>query len=536
MNHIELFAGCGGLSLGLESVGFELLFANEISPMASETFSFNFFNENLEALGDKNKQAKQTLWLNSKYKSDELSKRLRENPKEAPEYGEGINDLKSNDLELENSIVVANIEDLNKFFADKKNSKVLKQVKNGFGRGGVDLVSGGPPCQSFSLAGLRQHDNERNQLPWEFAKFVDHVKPKIVMLENVSGILRAFDIGGKKYHAWFEVAKAFSSIGYVPICIHANAKYAGAAQNRPRFIMIAIKEKEFKKLSKNLDGDVNKKILSNSLDFYKSFKKDENVKFGSLNCYEIEKEEKIFLDSFMSPLLKYKASEWRTVHDAIDDLRIGEGKKSNKSAYVKEISNVLKINGKTKHKRLNNNEPRANGEHVKSRFRIYQILDLVSPSVKKEVSKFFRDPVENKLSQSSIKELLKYEYLGRNHEFTKFKDSKQLKAYLLSRITKKQTQRALIADKPAPAALSIPDDACHYHSGELRTLTVREMARIQSFPDWFDFRSKVTTGGKMRRFEVPQYTQVGNAVPPLFGVALGEMIAGILDDIGKKSK
>ena len=50
------------------------------------------------------------------------------------------------------------------------------------------------------------------------------------------------------------------------------------------------------------------------------------------------------------------------------------------------------------------------------------------------------------------------------------------------------------------------------------------MARFQSFPDWFEFKSKVTTGGKMRRFEVPQYTQVGNAVPPLLAKVLGETL------------
>lgn len=56
------------------------------------------------------------------------------------------------------------------------------------------------------------------------------------------------------------------------------------------------------------------------------------------------------------------------------------------------------------------------------------------------------------------------------------------------------------------------------------------MARIQSFPDWYEIRSKVTTGGKMRRFEVPQYTQIGNAVPPLLGFALGKVCARILND------
>ena len=54
------------------------------------------------------------------------------------------------------------------------------------------------------------------------------------------------------------------------------------------------------------------------------------------------------------------------------------------------------------------------------------------------------------------------------------------------------------------------------------------MARIQSFPDNFVFRSKITTGGQMRKFEVPQYTQVGNAVPPILGAALGLTVSRLL--------
>ena len=54
------------------------------------------------------------------------------------------------------------------------------------------------------------------------------------------------------------------------------------------------------------------------------------------------------------------------------------------------------------------------------------------------------------------------------------------------------------------------------------------MARIQSFPDNFVFRSKITTGGQMRKFEVPQYTQVGNAVPPVLGAALGKVLSQLL--------
>ena len=53
MKYIELFAGCGGLSVGLESLGYEMVLANELSPMASETFAYNLLNENLRQLAEK---------------------------------------------------------------------------------------------------------------------------------------------------------------------------------------------------------------------------------------------------------------------------------------------------------------------------------------------------------------------------------------------------------------------------------------------------------------------------------------------------
>lgn len=70
-----------------------------------------------------------------------------------------------------------------------------------------------------------------------------------------------------------------------------------------------------------------------------------------------------------------------------------------------------------------------------------------------------------------------------------------------------------------PTLTSIPDDFIHYN--EPRIMTVREHARIQSFPDDFLFKGKYTTGGERRKFEVPRYTQVANAVPPLFAEQVG---------------
>ena len=84
---------------------------------------------------------------------------------------------------------------------------------------------------------------------------------------------------------------------------------------------------------------------------------------------------------------------------------------------------------------------------------------------------------------------------------------------------KKHTVIPLDKDAKSPTITTLPDDYIHY--SEPRILTVREYARIQSFPDWYEFQGKYTTGGKLRTKEVPRYTQIGNAIPPLFGEQSG---------------
>ena len=84
--------------------------------------------------------------------------------------------------------------------------------------------------------------------------------------------------------------------------------------------------------------------------------------------------------------------------------------------------------------------------------------------------------------------------------------------------TKKRNYTLLAKDQPSPTILTIGDDFAHY--GANRALTVREMARLQSFDDSFVFQGKRTTGGDRRKVEIPQFTQVGNAVPPLMAHAI----------------
>ena len=92
---------------------------------------------------------------------------------------------------------------------------------------------------------------------------------------------------------------------------------------------------------------------------------------------------------------------------------------------------------------------------------------------------------------------------------------------------KKRATRVLDPDSPSPTVTSMPDDLLHYK--EPRCLTVRENARLQSFPDWFEFKGKYTTGGNRRRKEVPRFTQVANAVPPLVAEAIGISLIELMD-------
>jgi DNA (cytosine-5)-methyltransferase 1 len=88
--------------------------------------------------------------------------------------------------------------------------------------------------------------------------------------------------------------------------------------------------------------------------------------------------------------------------------------------------------------------------------------------------------------------------------------------------TSKHTQVRLDPAHLAPTITTLPDDYVHY--SKPRIPTVREMARLQSFPDWFEFKGPRTTGGQRRKEACPQYSQVGNAVPPLLAEVVAKQV------------
>lgn len=102
---------------------------------------------------------------------------------------------------------------------------------------------------------------------------------------------------------------------------------------------------------------------------------------------------------------------------------------------------------------------------------------------------------------------------------------KKLKAIGLD--SEKRNYNVLKPNSQSPTVMTIADDYIHYSTP--RALTVREMARLQSFDDSFVFQGKRSTGGNKRKFEVPQFTLVGNAVPPLMARAVALEILKNID-------
>lgn len=122
----------------------------------------------------------------------------------------------------------------------------------------------------------------------------------------------------------------------------------------------------------------------------------------------------------------------------------------------------------------------------------------------------------------------------RNHEapqhtkrvmerFSQFKEGQTMKDIPHEWRTRKMIVYRFDRKKPSRTLTTLPDDFIHYSRN--RIPTVREYARIQSFPDHYIFFGPKSTGGLRRRVDVPQYSQVGNAVPPLLAKAVGMCIA-----------
>jgi DNA (cytosine-5)-methyltransferase 1 len=409
---IDLFAGCGGLSLGLEQAGFQPLLFSELNISAAETYIANRLGQDIIPIGD-------------------------------------IYQLSDPNLEL---------------------LKVHWRYK---GIEDIDLVCGGPPCQGYSGIGhrrsfkLEKKDIPSNHLYQEMARVIRCVRPRIFLFENVRGLLTSkWSEGGRNGEVFKAVLSEFKSIP--DYCVRwqlVHAKDYGVPQNRPRILLVGIRH------------DV----------------------LGAAEQMRLL-EEPVTVDdpsAVREGFLPEPSGKPPTLVELLSDLE--DPKYLNKSAteeYVNNPRSAIQAELRT----------RPNGE----------LMRKGDPLTEQEYSNH-AEYIREKFAHM----------IANNGEIP------------LHFQTKKFAQRVFPREwngtGPSLTVTSLPEDYVHY--SQPRGPTVREWARIQTFPDWYVFRGSRTTGGRRRAGDpdagiwdrdVPRYTQIGNAVPVMLARKVGEHLAGIL--------
>ena len=241
---------------------------------------------------------------------------------------------------------------------------------------------------------------------------------------------------------------------------------------------------------KNLGYDVYGKIVDFS-EFGIPQKRQRFILVGSKKSNA-----KIFFDKILANRAKFFKSK----------------KISDKTSLSDAISDLLRSNGTTASPDTPNFEA---GLYAKAESSYQKLMRNSKPLTSKVAD-------SHRFARHKPQTVERFRYILSNSQPNKSINDELREKYHL----KKHTIVPLCQNLCTPTLTTLPDDYIHYC--EPRILTVREYARIQSFPDDYEFKGPYTTGGERRKVDVPRYTQIGNAIPPLFaeqaGMVLREMV------------
>ena len=150
----------------------------------------------------------------------------------------GINAVIANDI-VENACITlkSNCPEIPVLCGDITDESVKQQIINQGKLLNADIICGGPPCQGFSLAGFRRDDDPRNQLFRHFVDIVSGVSPKVIVFENVEGLLSYQN--GETYR---NIIELFSELGYHAEGRTLMANHYGVPQRRKRVIILCTKK------------------------------------------------------------------------------------------------------------------------------------------------------------------------------------------------------------------------------------------------------------------------------------------------------
>jgi DNA (cytosine-5)-methyltransferase 1 len=410
---VDLFAGCGGLSLGLEQSGFKPLLFSELNISAGETYIINRPELDLIPVGD-------------------------------------IYNLTNSDI------------------------KLLKIYWKSKGIQEVDLVSGGPPCQGYSGIGHRRtfkldkKEIPSNHLYEEMVRVIAEIRPKAFLFENVKGLLSAkWDPDGQNGEIFRDVLRSFKTLTDYHIRWElVVAKDYGVPQNRPRVLMVGYRH------------DV---LYPNKQ--YTLFEQPELL-------YD---KPTAIKDNF----LPKPSGRPPTIPELLSDLEDPNYRdRFVTSTYPSHAINEFQVMMRTRHGKV-----AQKGDEL----------------------------TEQEYSDHA-------EYIRKKFTYMIANNGEIPEEYKTKKFAQRVFPREWDESGPGITVTSLPEDYVHY--SQPRSPTVREWARIQTFPDWYQFAGSRTTGGRRRAGDpskgiwdrdVPRYTQIGNAVPPMLAEKMGRHIHSILD-------
>ncbi len=370
----------------------------------------------------------------------------------------------------------------------------------------LDAVVGGPPCQGFSLAGRRLKDDLRNRLAWEYLDFVERTAPKAVVIENVVGMSQSFVKGEESSFSQLQAALTNIGSGYVVQAVRVNAVHYGAPQFRPRLMLIALR------------SDVAREL-------------------GVLATPGIWKSD--FADLVgdvprLAPVPTTMSGRAFTIRDAISDLGGWEaadtGRNGEYLAGLRQAEAALRPKRRESPDDPPNQTPRRHTDLVVTRFSFYRMMHSHGIDGRLLSHMSALDPEGQKsLAKRALANVelpLDLQFSTRPSAARTIRSLDELVELAVGLVTRKHSQKVLSASEPSRTVVTLPDD--YVHPMQSRIFTVRELARFQGFPDSFEFLGRETTGAHRRKLEVPQYTQVGNAVSPWQSFAVGTLLWGLL--------
>lgn len=443
---IDLFAGCGGLSLGLHAAGFELIGALEVDPTAAMTHALNFHPDRLQ------------------------------------EFGRPRN--------------IAHVDPI-PFVKDLHPEKDPLML--------VDVIAGGPPCQAYARVGrakLREvaaHPeafklDERGKLYVKYLEYVDGLQPLAVLMENVPD---ALNYGG--HNVAEEVCEALEDRGYRCRYTLVNAVHYGVPQTRERLFLIAIAEE--------LAIDPVFPPPKTSFELPRGYHNARRVALKGIDpstakYYQAQRE--------VPPNLEHVI----TVREAIEDLPVKEGDSRRGARHFSVLEEyrpdvvpspyaVLMREG---WQSFANSSGGVKDHVIRSLPRDYPIFAAMA-----EGDQY---PRAHALASDLCRVEAQKQGIAEDSDEFKELEAKMVPPYDPNKFPNKW--RKMESDRPARTLMAHlgKDSYSHIHYEQPRTISVREAARLQSFPDGFQFYGAMNAA----------FRQIGNAVPPLLAKAMADQV------------